>query len=144
MTEFNSFTEVKLYRTVWSALLAMAISISAVHAEEVRYFEVAKGDHPHDVAPAPDGRVWYTGQRKGILGRLDPNSGDIERIPLGSGSAPHGVIVGPDGEAWVTDGGLNAIVRVDASTKEVKSWPLPQNHGYTNLNTAAFDGQGRL
>ena len=86
-------------------------------AAEVQYFDVPQGDHPHDVAAAPDGTVWYTGQHKGVLGRLDPKTGKVMRIPLGDGSRPHGVIVGPDGAAWVTDGGLNAIVRVDAATE---------------------------
>jgi virginiamycin B lyase len=69
-------------------------------AAEVQYFNVPQGDHPHDVAPAPDGTVWYTGQRAGVLGRLDPNTGQVERIPLGQGSAPHGVIIGPDGAIY--------------------------------------------
>ncbi len=103
-----------------------------------------EGDHPHDVAPAPDGTVWYTGQRAGVLGRLDPKTGQVERIPLGEGSAPHGVVVGPDGAAWVTDSGLNAIVRVDPATKEVKTWPLPKERANANLNTPAFDGKGRI
>jgi virginiamycin B lyase len=38
-------------------------------AVEAKYFSVRTGDHPHDVAPAPDGTVWYTGQRTGVLGR---------------------------------------------------------------------------
>lgn len=113
-------------------------------ADEVRYYDVPKGDRPHDVAPAPDGTVWYTGQVAGVLGRLDPKSGEVERIPLGQGSRPHGVIVGPDGAAWVTDGGLNAILRVDPASKEVKSWQLPKERADANLNTAAFDGAGRI
>ena len=125
---------------VW--LLVMQ-SLSA-GAAEVKYFPVQAGDHPHDVAPAPDGTVWYTGQLTGVLGRLDPKTGGVERIPLGKGSAPHGVIVGPDGAAWVTDGGQNAIVRVDPISKEVKAWPLPASRGGANLNTAAFDGKGRI
>ena len=133
-----------MLRTACLALVATVISISTAAAFEVRYFDVPKGDRPHDVAPAPDGTVWYTGQRAGVLGRLDPKTGTVERIPLGSGSAPHGVIVGPDGGAWITDGGLNAIVRVDPETKAVQSWPLPEARGYTNLNTAVFDGQGRI
>jgi virginiamycin B lyase len=56
----------------------------------------------------PDGGIWYTAQRKGALGYLDPSYGKTELIPLGEGSAPHGVIVGPDGAPWITDGGLNA------------------------------------
>jgi streptogramin lyase len=52
-------------------------------AAEIQYFNVPQGDHPHDVAPAPDGTVWYTGQRAGVLGRLDPNTGQVERIHWG-------------------------------------------------------------
>src|ERR671919_98151 len=114
-----------MLRTACHAFVVTLASISTAHAYEVRYFDVPKGDRPHDVAPAPDGTVWYTGQRAGVLGRLDPKTGRVERIPLGNGSAPHGVIVGPDGAAWVTDSGLNAIVRVDPATQEVKPFPLP-------------------
>ncbi len=131
-------------RIVAGSLLASVLLASSAVAQEVQYFDLPKGDRPHDVAPAPDGTVWYTGQRAGVLGRLDPKTGKITRVPLGKGSAPHGVIVGPDGAAWVTDGGLNAMVRVDADTLKVKSWPLPKDRAAANLNTAAFDGKGRI
>jgi virginiamycin B lyase len=75
---------------------------------------------------------------------LDPGTGEVTEIPLGAGSAPHGVIVGPDDAAWITDGGLNAIVRVDAATHEVRVFALPADRPGANLNTAAFDGAGRL
>src|SRR6188508_2478581 len=111
------------------AALVLALALPA-SAAEIQYFQVQAGDHPHDVAPAPDGTVWYTGQHKGVLGRLDPKTGSVERIPLGDGSRPHGVIVGPDGAAWVTDGGQDAIVRVDASSEAVKVFPLPKERTY--------------
>ncbi len=131
-------------RTTLLRLTAMAIASAALTmsaaAAEVQYFPVPS--YPHDVAPAPDGLVWYTGQNDGELGRLDPKTGRIERIPLGQGSAPHGVIVGPDGGAWVTDGGLNAIVRVDPKSKEVKTFALPKDFPGANLNTGTFDPKG--
>jgi virginiamycin B lyase len=111
-------------------------------AARLREFPVPSGSHPHDVAPAPDGSVWYTGQHVGKLGRLDPRSGRVTEVALGEGSAPHGVIVGPDGAAWVTDSGLNAIVRVDPATHAVRRFPLPG--GNANLNTAVFDTHGTL
>lgn len=113
-------------------------------SQQVRYYDVPRGSHPHDVAPAPDGTVWYTAQSKAALGRLNPQSGKAEQIALGERSAPHGVIVGPDGAAWVTDSGLNAIVRVDPVTKSVKTYPLPENRRSANLNTATFDRKGVL
>jgi virginiamycin B lyase len=96
------------------ALIAMllATGCAADQPEETRpsslqTYEVPEGSRPHDVAPADDGGVWFTGQRAGFLGHFDPSKQAVERVPLGQGSAPHGVIVGPDGAAWVTDGGLN-------------------------------------
>ncbi|MDQ2941926.1 MAG: lyase [Chloroflexota bacterium] len=102
------------------------------------------GSHPHDVAPAADGGIWYTAQASGELGWLDPGSGEVREVPLGAGSAPHGVIVGPDGAPWITDSGLNAIVRVDPKMFAVKVFRLPESAPNVNLNTAAFDGDGVL
>ncbi len=87
---------------------------------------VPRGAHPHDVAPAPDGGVWYTAQAQGALGLIDPKTKKTIQIPLGADAAPHGVIVGPDRAAWVTDGGQNAMVRVDPVTHAAKLYPLPQ------------------
>ena len=110
----------------------------------IQEYPVPAGSHPHDVAPAPDGGVWYTAQQAGALGRLDPATGETRHIPLGPGSSPHGVIVGPDSAPWITDSGLNAIVRVDPQTEEVKVFPLPADSSSANLNTAAFDPNGIL
>jgi virginiamycin B lyase len=110
----------------------------------VTEYPVPAGSHPHDVAPAHDGTVWYTAQGSGELGRLDPASGRTRHLPLGTGSAPHGVIIGPDGAPWITDGGLNAIVRVDPETGALRRFPLPPERGPTNLNTATFDPRGIL
>jgi len=128
-----------------AAALAMSLCACApASAQQVRYYEVPKGAHPHDVAAAPDGTVWYTAQRTGKLGILDPKTGKVDEVPLGEGSSPHGVIVGPDRAAWITDSGQNAIVRLDPKTRAVKVWKLPEDTGYANLNTAAFDGRGRI
>jgi virginiamycin B lyase len=98
----------------------------------------------HDVAPASDNGVWFSAQASGHLGWFDPQTGRTDLIPLGGGSSPHGVIQGPDKAAWLTDSGQNAIVRVGWPDRQVKVYPLPQGTGYTNLNTAAFDGDGDL
>jgi virginiamycin B lyase len=110
----------------------------------IEEYAVPAGSHPHDVAPAPDGTVWYTAQHTGELGKLDPETGETHHIPLGNGSAPHGVIVGPDGAPWVTDSGLNAILRVDPGSEAVTAYPILDGSGYANLNTAVFDEDGVL
>jgi virginiamycin B lyase len=127
-------------------VLALAVGTVRSPAEEIviREYPVPPGSHPHDVAPAPDGGVWYTAQHAAALGRLDPKTGTTRHIPLGPGSSPHGVIVGPDGAPWVTDSGRNAILRVDPASEKISVHPLPKGRGGVNLNTAAFDKRGIL
>ncbi len=126
-----------------AVLQMLQFTVSAA-GQETRYYPVKANSHPHDVAPAPDGAVWFTAQASGALGRLDPGTGTSEYVPLGGGSSPHGVIMGPDGAAWVTDGGLNAIVRVDRLSRAVRTFPLPAGRENANLNTAVFGKGGIL
>jgi len=128
---------------VASLLFAAAPAAAQVSVQE---YPVPRGHGIHDVwaDAAPNGPVWISAQGSGHLGILDPKSGRVEFVALGSGSSPHGVVAGPDGAPFLTDGGQNAIVRVDAKTRAVKVWKLPEDGGYTNLNTAIFDRSGIL
>ncbi|MHC4105260.1 MAG: Vgb family protein [Planctomycetota bacterium] len=119
-----------------------AVTLKAEY--KVTEYPVPAGSHPHDVAPGPDGRVWYTAQHTGEAGWLDPATGKTHHISLGRGSRPHGVIIGPQGKVWITDSGLNAIVRIDPDSEKVIRYQLPENTGYANLNTATFDAKGAL
>lgn len=121
----------------------------------VYHFPTRKGLGTRDVAPAPDGTVWFNGQFSGTVGHLNPSTGQIKLIPLGKGSSPHGIIFGPDGNLWVTDGGLNAIVSLNPRTEKVSVYRLPAFGDARskaiglpalelNLNTLAFDGRGKL
>ena len=126
------------------AAFAAVVLLSAEAFAQATYFEVVRGSAPHDVAtsPAPGGPVYYTGQRNGTLGIVEPGTGKVEEVSLGQLSAPHGVIVGPDGAPWITDSGMNASVRVDPATREVKVWRLPEEAPSANLNTASSIRRG--
>src|SRR5215471_17486038 len=127
---------------ILAAVAALIAAGATAQSAESKFYQLPAGSYPHDVAPAADGTVWFSGQSHGFAGRFDPQTGKLEKIPLGPGAAPHGVIVGPDGNAWLTEGGQNAIARVDARTKEVKLFSLPAAFARANLNTLAFDGKG--
>jgi virginiamycin B lyase len=122
---------------------AVMVCTPALAQVAVHEYAIPEGHGIHDVwAPgSPGDPVWFSAQRSGELGILDPKSGAVRFVPLGRGSAPHGVIAGPDGAAWLTDGGQNAIARVDPRTNAVRLWKLP-SQGYANLNTATFDATG--
>jgi len=128
------------------ALILVLSTVSGAASAQVRVQEypIPSGHGVHDVwADAnPGGPIWFSAQGSGHLGILDPKSGKVELVKLGTGSSPHGVIAADDGAPWLTDGGQNAIVRVDPKTRAVKVWPLPSDSGYANLNTAIFDKKG--
>jgi len=130
-------------------LLALLIIPLAGKAQvSVQEYPLPRGLFAHDVwaDAAPGGPVYFSAQRSGDLGILDPKTGKVETVALGRGASPHGVVMGQDGGVWLTDGGQNAIVRVDPrvqpNTRRVKIWELPPDTGYMNLNTATFDGKG--
>jgi virginiamycin B lyase len=126
-------------------LLALLLGPGLLHAQvAVQEYPIPRGLYAHDVwaDPAPGGPVYFSAQRSGDLGILDPKTGKVETVALGSGASPHGVTMSEDGTVWLTDGGQNAIARVDMKTRGVKLWKLPADSGYANLNTATFDGKG--
>ena len=131
-----------MIRSIGTAVAILACVTVASADTRVSYFPVKQGSGPHDVAVGADGKVWYSGQRNGTLGLVDPATGKDTSIPIGSGSSPHGVIVGPDGSPWLTDGGLNANVRYDLKTKKFDYYMLPPQMPYANLNTGVFDKDG--
>ena len=126
--------------TTQATASAPASSPVASLAYKTQTYRVPTGAHPHDVAVASDGGIWYTGQQNGTLGWLDPETGDVREARLPSGSAPHGVVTGPDGAAWVTDQGLDAIVRVTPGSFDVEVFPAPG----TAPHTPVFDADGIL
>lgn len=128
------------------ALLPLAATLPARPAGRMQGWKLAtpRSTGIHDVAPAPDGGVWFTAQATGHLGWFEPSTGRTDLIALGRGSSPHGVVEGPDHAAWITDGGQNAIVRVGWPDRKVRVFPLPAGTPNANLNTCAFDGAGDL
>ena len=113
-------------------IVLLPLAAAALAQVSVQEYAIPRGHYAHDVwaDAAPGGPVWFSAQRGGELGILDPKSGKVEFVPLGAGSSPHGVIAGADGAPWLTDGGQNAIVRVDPKTRQVKAWPLPEGSGF--------------
>jgi len=105
-------------------------------------YPVKGGMGNRDVAPAPDGSVWFSNQWSGSVGNLDPKTGKYEIIPLGRGSSPHGMVMGPDGNVWVMDGGQNAVVRINSGDHKLTLFPMPKDKGDLNLNTGTFDHTG--
>ena len=92
--------------------------VTVVRADvTVTSFAVPAGAHPHDVAPAADGAVWYTAQHQEALGRLDPATGETRHVsPWAMGRDPMASLSAPP----VQPGSLTV-----ASTQSCASMPAP-------------------
>lgn len=130
----------------WLAAAALPAPRALAQAGTLQSWKLATSRRTgiHDVAPAPDGGVFFSAQASGHLGWFEPATGRTELVALGSGASPHGVVQGPDRAAWLTDGGQNAIVRVGWPDRQVRVFPLPKGTPWANLNTCTFDGDGDL
>ncbi len=127
------------------ASLAVALPFAAAATDvEIKEYPIPKGIYAHDVwaDPRPDGPVYISGQRGGVLAILDPKTGAVETVKLGERSSPHGVVMDKAGDVWLTDGGQNAMVRFTPATKAIVKFPLPAERGTVNLNTSIADGGG--
>jgi len=76
------------------------------------------GSEPNQIAPGPDGNLWFTdlGTTKAI-GKITP-SGTITEYSAGlnAGSSPGSITAGPDGNLWFTDTGTtDAIGKITPS-----------------------------
>ena len=144
----HSLTRRSALGTAGAITLLAAVGASAVAAPRFQMqtwpLKAPRRTGIHDVAPASDGGVWFTGQESGQLGWFDPKSGRTDLVTLAERSSPHGVVQGPDKAAWITDGGQNAIVRVGWPDRKVLAYTLPSNVPNVNLNTAVFDRDGDL
>ncbi len=69
------------------------------------------GGYPNAAVIGPDGALWYTALKPGVIGRLDRH-GHVTLYPLPFDAEPEHICVGPDGALWYTDTARNAIGRL--------------------------------
>jgi len=99
---------------------------------------------PHDPAVAPDGALWYTGQRANKLGRLDPATGTIKEYMLKTpDSGPHGLVADNDGNIWYTANSKAYIGKLNPTTGEETLYPMPDERA-SDPHTPIFDQNGIL
>lgn len=101
------------------------------------------GQRARDPVEAPDGGIWWVGQWRDILGRLDPETGEMQEHRLPAGARPHSVTMGPDGSAWYTGNRNATIGRFDPATRTITEFAMP-DEAARDPHTAEFDADGIL
>jgi virginiamycin B lyase len=81
---------------------------------------------PYGLAVDAAGNVWVCRMGADKLGRINPRTGEIAELDMGSGSRPRRIAAAPDGTLWVTLYGNGKLAHVDAATmKLIREYPLP-------------------
>ena len=95
-------------------------------AVEIREWPVPwEASRPRDPYVAPDGKVWFVGQRGDYLAWLDPASGEMKRHDLPAGTGPHNLIVAPDGRVWYAGNRVANIGLLDPASGKIETVPMP-------------------
>jgi virginiamycin B lyase len=97
---------------------------------------------PRDPYVAPDGTVWFVGQRTHYVASFDPASAAFRRIDLEQGAGPHNLIVAGDGTLWYAGNTAAHIGRVDPVTGEITRFAMPD--GVRDPHTLVWGRDGEI
>jgi len=99
---------------------------------------LATQDQPNQIAPGPDGSLWYT--TNSYVCKATPTLSDQNCQSLGDTPAGgEGIVAGPDGAVWLTERTGNAIYRITPSFDH-QEFTLPQQSGNPYGITPGPDG----
>jgi virginiamycin B lyase len=119
-------------------------SAPAVAVEFTEWLTPSTPPYPHDPAYAPDGSVWYTGQRANVIGRLDPATGAFKEWPLPTpNSGPHGITADKAGNIWYTGNSAALIGKLDPKTGKIVEYKMPDARA-RDPHTPIVDEDGLL
>jgi len=99
-----------------AALLCGAASARAITPGAVSEYPIpTSNSSPANVAPGPDGSVWFTEEEQDKVGRITPSGSITEfAVPTPEGE-PSGIAPGPEGNMWFTEYRANKIGRITPS-----------------------------
>jgi virginiamycin B lyase len=94
-------------------------------------YDLPRADaEPHDAVSDSQGLVWYSDFAEGIVGRLDPRTGEIKEWnnPSGKAGIPGGyqdLELDPSGNPWVGRHEMNGFAKFDRKTEKFLNFSLP-------------------
>jgi virginiamycin B lyase len=101
------------------------------------------GQRPRDPLMTPDGMVWWAGMFGSLVGRLDPNTGEMTEFLLDPTARPHSIIDDVAGNIWYTGNSNSTMGMLDPATGEITVYPMP-DPAARDPHTPAFTPSGDL
>ena len=89
---------------------------------------------PHGLIEDRDGNIWFTGNFAGLIGKLNPRTGEVTEYKLPDPKArdPHSLVFDHDGILWFSVQQANIVGRLDPKTGDIKlvTSPTPNSRPY--------------
>jgi len=90
-----------------------------------------KNSEPHEAVPDKDGMVWYSDYAEGILGRLNPRTGEVKEwvdslVKPGYPPGFHDLELDKEGNPWLGRHEFNGFSKFDKKTEKFVDWSLPE------------------
>lgn len=92
---------------------------------------------------APDGTVYFAGQRAHYIGHFNPETEEFREFPLEDGAGPHTVVVADDGTVWYAGNRARHIGKMDPETGEITKYMMDDDYA-RDPHTFAFDKDGNI
>lgn len=126
------------------ALLTPALAGAEAKTPTIEEWPVPwENTRPRDPDVAPDGSIWFVGQRGDYVAKLNPDTGDISRLPLEDGAGPHNLIVDEDGSIWYAGNRAAHIGKINPDTGDIHKIPMPEERA-RDPHTLIFDDNGDI
>jgi len=144
-------TDMKKYIPIFVFIVLM-LQLTAFHNKHINpnnpkvtidEWEVPwENSRPRDPYVAPDGDIWFVGQRSDYVAEFNPDSEQFRKIDLSQGDGPHTVVVDEKGYPWYAGNRANHIGRIDPGTAEITKFMMPDDMSARDPHTIAFTKKG--
>ena len=101
------------------------------------------GQRARDPVQTPDGAIWWAGQWGNLVGRINPETGDMREYPLPAEAKPHSVTPDQEGNIWYTGNSNGTIGKLEPRTGKITEYKMP-DPAARDPHTAVFDQHGTL
>lgn len=125
-------------------LIFAAFLLAADSAVQISEWKVPwDNTRPRDPYVAPDGNVWFVGQRGDYVAEFDRETESFKKYDLEAGAGPHNLIVDDEGYVWYAGNRAAHIGRLNPEDGSIKKYPMP-NPQARDPHTLVFDQNGDI
>ena len=98
------------------------------------------GQRTRDPIETPDGSIWWTGMWASLVGKLNPNTGEMKEYNLPPSARPHSIVPDEDGNIWYTGNSNATIGKLNPDTGNITEYETQAK----DPHSAVFHPNGNL